>query len=681
MINTRIYDRAPLKDVRVKEPQVGRVRTPQILMSRTNEGYQKGDILDSNATAILIKNLHNPDIEKLKEQIEEARRKLANAVMKESIGIPGGVASLDVNGNIPTSQLGNVDVDIFMIVNELPTENIKNNKIYCVKDTISTDENNTYIEYAYINNTWEKVGQFKADPDLSQYARIDKSNTFTKKCSFVGAEGDDIGLNVLGTTSLEYLTVGSGIKTAKNDPNFLYATNGTYFDVSTLLSKSDYQTDKTNLDTAIENANTAASNVNTAIEQAMRVNAELNGNVLTITNNNGVQKSVNLTDSDEHVTINMISNVEGVSLEGVVVNVYINNGATPLQYTTPNSGQIEFTVTKGATYKVVFPDVRDCASINPVQYTASVGNRIIDAVYNKFVNIPEHVKIILTKRDINGNMQYYPNAAVVVTIGKENPVTYNTDDNGVIELDVPYGSTYSIEVPKVNDYYVQYNKYKKTYEANMSSRIAKFNYYLYKTGLYIITDAGNEYSLEEWREGGYDASTAKLIKLSNEPLSMASNIIYLRISDITNRTYPTKQWCTENVLFTSISADGNNASDPLYYKGKESSDLIINEAEEKGRDVPAFTYAKSQSIEIGGKTIYGYIGSVGQWLTLWANKDGIDDILQELYGDDTQLFSAFTSNKWTSTQGSASNAWYFTSSPNNGYGKTNTYLPVPFFAY
>ena len=680
MINTRIYDRAPLKDIRVKEPQVGRVRTPQILMSRTNEGYQKGDILDANATDILIKNLHNPDIEKLKEQIEEARRKLANAVMNESIGIPGGVASLDGNGNIPTSQLGNVDVDIFIIVNELPTENIKNNKIYCVRDAISTDENNTYIEYAYINNTWEKVGQFKADPDLSQYAKLDKSNTFTKKCSFIGASGSDIGLNVLGTTSLEYLTVGSGIKTAKNDPNFLYATNGTLFDVSTLISKSDYQTDKTNLDVAIENANTASSNVNTAIEQAMRVNAELNGNVLTITNNNGVQKSVNLTDSDEHVTINMISNVEGVSLEGVVVNVYINNGATPLQYTTPNSGQIEFTVTKGATYKVVFPDVSDCASINPVQYTASVGNRIIDAVYNKFVNIPEHVKIILTKHDINGNVQYYPNAAVVVTIGKEDPVTYNTDNNGVIELDVPYGSTYSIEVPKVNDYYIQYNKYKKTYEANMSSRIAKFNYHLYKTGLYIITDAGNEYSLEEWLEGGYDASTAKLIKLSNETLSMASNIIYLRISDITNRTYPTKQWCTENVLFTSISANGNNASDPLYYKGKESSDLIINEAEEKGRDVPAFTYAKSQSIEIGGKTIYGYIGSVGQWLTLWANKDGIDDILQELYGDNTQLFSAFTSNKWTSTQGNASDAWYFTALPGGNY-KAASFLPVPFFAY
>ena len=104
------------------------------------------------------------------------------------------------------------------------------------------------------------------------------------------------------------------------------------------------------------------------------------------------------------------------------------------------------------------------------------------------------------------------------------------------------------------------------------------------------------------------------------------------------------------------------------------------ERKEKGRDVPAFTYAKSQSIEIGGKTIYGYIGSVGQWLTLWANKDGIDDILQELYGDNTQLFSAFTSNKWTSTQANAGNAWYFTSPP-GGIFKAYSFLAVPFFAY
>lgn len=218
MINTRIYDRAPLKDVRVKEPQVGRVRTPQILMPRTNEGYQKGDILDANATAILIKNLHSPDIERLQEQIEEARRKLADAVMKDSVGVPGGVASLDGNGNIPTSQLGNVDVDIFMIVNELPTENIKNNKIYCIKDTTSTDENNTYIEYAYINNTWEKVGEFKADPDLSGYAKLSGAK-FTGSVKFGNMYADyiDAGYSYSKTLCCNEISAYGGVTYLKSD--------------------------------------------------------------------------------------------------------------------------------------------------------------------------------------------------------------------------------------------------------------------------------------------------------------------------------------------------------------------------------------------------------------------------------------------------------------------------------
>lgn len=220
MINTRIYDRAPLKDVRVKEPQVGRVRTPQILMSRTNEGYQKGDILDANTTAILIKNLHNPDIEKLKEQIEEARRKLANAVMKESIGIPGGVASLDSTGNVPIDQLANISTDLFIVVSELPTEDIKEGKIYCIKDTSSTAQDNGYIEYAYINNKWEKIGEFQAEPDLSGYAKLSGDNKFTETNSFM--EGLQTMFLYKSTNGYLRSSVGSDA----NSTNLAYITNG-----------------------------------------------------------------------------------------------------------------------------------------------------------------------------------------------------------------------------------------------------------------------------------------------------------------------------------------------------------------------------------------------------------------------------------------------------------------------
>ena len=53
MKNTRIYDRVPVKDVRVKDPQIG-TRTPQILISRKGGEYLRGDVLDANATTELV---------------------------------------------------------------------------------------------------------------------------------------------------------------------------------------------------------------------------------------------------------------------------------------------------------------------------------------------------------------------------------------------------------------------------------------------------------------------------------------------------------------------------------------------------------------------------------------------------------------------------------------------------
>ena len=83
-------------------------------------------------------------------------------------------------------QLGNIDTDLFVVVSKLPTEDIKEGKIYCIKNTSSTAQDNGYIEYAYINNKWEKIGEFKAEPDLSNYARLDKFNKFKDGANFGG---------------------------------------------------------------------------------------------------------------------------------------------------------------------------------------------------------------------------------------------------------------------------------------------------------------------------------------------------------------------------------------------------------------------------------------------------------------------------------------------------------------
>lgn len=171
MKNTRIYDRVPVKDVRVKDPQIG-TRTPQILISRKGGEYLRGDVLDANATAELAKSIHVPDIDKINEKLE-------HTVNKDQIGQPNGVAGLDSTGNVPIDQLSNIDTDLFVVVSELPTEDIKEGKIYCIRDTSSTAQDNGYIEYAYINNKWEKIGQFQAKPDLRGYAKLDEDVEFS----------------------------------------------------------------------------------------------------------------------------------------------------------------------------------------------------------------------------------------------------------------------------------------------------------------------------------------------------------------------------------------------------------------------------------------------------------------------------------------------------------------------
>ena len=96
-------------------------------------------------------------------------------VTKDVVGKANGVASLDATGNIPLEQLGNVDNQIFVITNKLPTESIDGNKIYIIPSEAKGDSN-IYTEYCYINNVWEKLGEFKAEVDLSEYAKMAEVN-------------------------------------------------------------------------------------------------------------------------------------------------------------------------------------------------------------------------------------------------------------------------------------------------------------------------------------------------------------------------------------------------------------------------------------------------------------------------------------------------------------------------
>lgn len=225
MKNTRIYDRVPVKDVRVKDPQIG-TRTPQILISRKGGEYLRGDVLDANATTELAKSIHVPDIDKINEKLE-------HTVSKDQIGQPNGVAGLDSTGSVPINQLANISTDLFVVVSELPTEDIKEGKIYCIKDTSSTAQDNGYIEYAHINNKWEKIGQFQAEPDLSGYAKLTGAK-FTGKIEGVSATFTNLFNTTTGTLYIGTNSLNTGHLidfSYKNRSNTkTYNTNGGYIE-------------------------------------------------------------------------------------------------------------------------------------------------------------------------------------------------------------------------------------------------------------------------------------------------------------------------------------------------------------------------------------------------------------------------------------------------------------------
>ena len=71
---------------------------------------------------------------------------------------------------------------MFEVVEVLPDINdAQSGKIYCIKDTSSSEDDNKYIEWVKIktaDNTYkfEKVGEFNTEPDLSGYAKLSGAN-------------------------------------------------------------------------------------------------------------------------------------------------------------------------------------------------------------------------------------------------------------------------------------------------------------------------------------------------------------------------------------------------------------------------------------------------------------------------------------------------------------------------
>lgn len=429
--------------------------------------------------------------------------------------------------------------------------------------------------------------------------------------------------------------------------------------------------------------NEAVQAAKDATAGAEKVNAELNGNVLTVINRQGTAKSVNLTDADEHVTVNVTTTLASVSVEGIILNVYINNGADPQQYTTDSNGQAMFTATKGSTYKVVFPYIEGCAILNPVQHVAAVGNRIIDAVYTEETIKFEHVTVRMQKANKDDVLQPWEGAPVHVTIDSKK-TDYITDAQGVASFDVKTGTSYTVAVDKVDGMYEQYDNYSRTRKAMADSYRFNYAYHYYESGVWLIDDEGKKWTWDAWEASGKDKGHLVFVCIKTLDTQRYGGDIYISIDLLANfAQIPNKQWADQNTQFRNIPLNGTNNIDIQYYKfaynGLVATITIIAEGDERGIETPFCDYCHSKTVDCAGEAWQGYGPTLEQWKLTWANIDYVVDAVNLKFPELGVSVNNYEGNKWTATQVNATRSFCFGAAL-GGSNKNGALLAFPFFA-
>lgn len=663
----------------------------------SNETYNS--YLDAEGLALVLSGI--------RDKINAAAKGITNTKGKAN-----GIASLDAGGNVPLSQLGNLDTTFFEVVTELPTDirNIKKH-IYILKGNKDGD-NNKYAEYIYTGDLtdagdlagdvdatkWEKLGDFVPTFDLQEYVK--------KKCAVVKLEfydpswdgawnGDDdapfktairIGF---ADGSHKYLDVPEAMapigasrsnSESSDERDKPFQTPGR----AGFMSPSDKgKLDKIDLNAltaSINAANTAANNTNKAIQAAETAttgaetcNVELSGSTISVTNRNGETKSVDVVNTDEEVTVKIASSVDSIKVAGIKINVFLNNGKTPQTYTTDTEGKATFIVARGNYYQVVFPEYGNAQPIAPKGYTAVLGSRNINVEYLPYDEDSMEKVIITATKYVENVGTAWEGIPVIVTVDKKD-TTYQTDEKGQVTVFVPYKKEYTVVINDQDGYNVSFNKNSRTYTANVPQRLIDYRFYQFKAGIFVVDANKNEYYIEDWVAAGRNADDAVAIKVADASLSINHGTFCIRTSDIKNVSkLISTSWCTQNLQFNSIALNGNNVKDANYYNGESSSFLIRQEAQERSLSVPAFDYAYDQIFNLGGEDLHGFVMSVGQEYVHIANIGIIKQVLETLYGETvaTDYYNFVMTGpkqRWTSTQFNGLKVFYASFTIDSFYG-------------
>lgn len=443
---------------------------------------------------------------------------------------------------------------------------------------------------------------------------------------------------------------------------------------------------------AVETANTAlsvAQDATTAANKATTDATNAAGEANAAADRANEAADLVYNGPEEVVSVALYSAVEGVSTSGLDLYVYINDNSVPLIYTTNENGMATFRVTKGLRYDIVFPDITGCAPIGRLSYTAALQTRGIEVTYREYVVASkERVTIAFRKYPENTTWnggEIYADGIAYVTINDVETV-YHADSDGFVVFEVPIGEEYNVRVEKPDGLHLLSGVYSSTYTAEGGSRFIPVSFHLYLSSFLIVDADGGEWTMDGWETAGKEASEAKLLHVATEELLAAGCDFFMSLDmmaygkyDTTGETIKTMQWAGQNVEFTSIPLNGNDATKDYYYDGLTATNLIVSEGTSRGIATPCHTATLRQTFTLGLETLKGFTPSCGQWAIMIANYAYINSIVTAMRPDGDVVTKFWGIKKCVSAQSSAKDAWFVGSY----FGSSSKYggIYAPFSAY
>ena len=225
-------------------------------------------------------------------------------------------SGIKIENNTISSTL---DVQLYKIVDSLPTQDVEPGKIYLVLSETST-ESNKYTEYVYVNNEWEIIGSYTANVDLSGYlTKTDAASTYQPKGNYaLKTEIPDVSTKAdTSYVNTQIQTVNTEINKKANKADLhAVATSGNYNDLTNKLKAGS---GVTITDDNTINASVDLSGVTNSISELdSKIEAEISR--ATIAESNKVDKIVGKGLSTNDYTTNEKNKLAGIA-SGAEVNV------------------------------------------------------------------------------------------------------------------------------------------------------------------------------------------------------------------------------------------------------------------------------------------------------------------------------------------------------------------------